>query len=523
MYSATTALVSLLATVDSAWSAVARAAADEPKAADTVFPFTVFVSNEAQSRPSPYTFDVSSIQAVAPMANAVVYGPLVFDSSYAIVSNNYNDASENYAHLMSLKELNSDIQILFCVGGTQFPSHSWSAMAASSDARAAFITSVLSMNTLYGFDGVEIHWDYPGSPSRTLWQGSMNSGFTAITDNGGSSDDLSNLVVLLTEMRANVGSDFIISLSVGRDSSHWADALSDIDGLVDMYYIKAFDYNVAADPNGGSDVTAPAQPIRQSDNFDSVDATLKGYANAHMTLSKANLVVSAHGQSYHLPDAVRDGWGQFGLTATVTGLCGGPFAGTHGAYPSAATGVCGELTMGEILQGMADTESSAPAPIHDETTGSDIAFLPKTQTWISYTGPTAVQAIVEVAQTYRVGGLAVHTLDMDWFEGAPSFNLTQELCYSYFGSSDTRCVLAQTTRAPSTDDCSSGIEGIFCLTDGTGFIFCPQGSSEYCPSGTVCKPLGDTTVMCDWPDNYWSSWSNSNEVKKVASETVANE
>ena len=60
----------------------------------------------------------------------------------------------------------------------------------------------------------------------------MNSGFTAITDNGGSSDDLSNLVVLLTEMRANVGSDFIISLSVGRDSSHWADALSDIDGYV---------------------------------------------------------------------------------------------------------------------------------------------------------------------------------------------------------------------------------------------------------------------------------------------------
>jgi hypothetical protein len=59
---------------------------------------------------------------------------------------------------MGVKEANADLKVLFCVGGTEFPSHSWSAMAASADSRATFITSVQTMSTTYGFDGVELHW-----------------------------------------------------------------------------------------------------------------------------------------------------------------------------------------------------------------------------------------------------------------------------------------------------------------------------------------------------------------------------
>lgn len=59
---------------------------------------------------------------------------------------------------MGVKEANADLKVLFCVGGTEFPSHSWSAMAASADSRATFITSVQTMSTTYGFDGVDLHW-----------------------------------------------------------------------------------------------------------------------------------------------------------------------------------------------------------------------------------------------------------------------------------------------------------------------------------------------------------------------------
>lgn len=55
-------------------------------------------------------------------------------------------------------------------------------------------------------------------------------------------------------------------------------------------------------------------------------------------------------------------------------------------------------------------------------------------------------------------------------EAAPSYNMSVEMCFALYGESDTRCVLPETTQPPATDDCSSGITGIFCLSDQSGFI-----------------------------------------------------
>eukprot|EP00035_Acanthoeca_spectabilis_P021625 m.439224 g.439224 ORF g.439224 m.439224 type:complete len:504 (-) comp18356_c0_seq1:90-1601(-) len=474
----------------------------------TSLPFTVFVSNEATTRASPYHFDLEWVETVADMSSAVVYGPLGFDSSYAITSSNENDATTNYAALMTLKNVNSNLKVLFCVGGPKFPSSSWSAMAASADNRATFIASVQTMQSTYGFDGVEIHWDAPGSAAKSIWLGSAASGYTELADGGGSAADLYNLATLLSEMRSTLGDSFVITLALGRDSSVWASGLSTIDNSVDMYYVHAYDYRKAADTNGnGADVTTAATPVLASE-YGSVSATLSAYVQAGITSAKMTAVAAAHGQAFHLPDAPRDGWAQFGLSTTVTGACGGPYADSHGAYPSVVTGACGELTIAEILMNVADTTSSVPTPVFDSTTGSDIAFLPKNQTWISYTGASAAQTLVQAVQQNNGGGVAINTLDMDVIYGGPSFTLTVALCEAFYGQYDTRCVLPTTTPPTTTgraDDCSNGASGIFCLADGSGFIFCPQGITEYCPSGTVCKPLGDDNVMCDWPDNDWSS------------------
>mmetsp|Transcript_17269 Transcript_17269/g.45019 ORF Transcript_17269/g.45019 Transcript_17269/m.45019 type:complete len:503 (+) Transcript_17269:181-1689(+) len=469
-----------------------------------VLPYTIFVSSEAGGRPSPYTVAVTAVEAVSSMASAVVYGQLVFDDSYAIVpaTGDSDDEAENYATLVGYKELNADLKVLFSVGGPNFPTHAWSKMAADESARATFVASVQAMASTHSFDGIEIYWEHPGSSAKTIWVGSNDGGYTAVADYGGSEDDLTNLVTLLTELRSAVGDSFLITLSVGRDSGVWASALSSLNDVVNVYFVKAFDYVVSSRAlGGGSATTAAAQPMSYSP-YGSVNETLLGYISAGMTAYKTTVAVAAHGQAYHLPDMRRDAWDQFGLDATIPGLCAYPFNDTHGAYPSAATGACGELTMSEILIGIADTTSTVPTPAHDSVSGSDIAFLPRTQTWVSYTGPSAVAALMELVHTYRLGGVALHTLDTDVVSAGPSYNLTVELCQNFFGVDDSRCVLVETTPAPSTDDCSSGTEGVFCLSDGTGFIFCPQEVTEYCPQGTVCKPL-DSTVMCDWPDDYW--------------------
>lgn len=184
--------------------------------------------------------------------------------------------------------------------------------------------------------------------------------------------------------------------------------------FVDVFYVHAYNYNVSANANRmESTVTAPAQPVRDSEYGSSVTSSLADYVSTGVTASKLVLVVAAHGQSYHLPDALRDGWAKFGLATTVTGSCGGPYSSSHGAFPSAVTGRCGEITNIEVMVGLADASSAVPDPTLDDATGSNIAFFPKTQTWISFTGRTAMQGLAAAMQAQGGGGLALYTLDMD--------------------------------------------------------------------------------------------------------------
>jgi chitinase len=108
------------------------------------------------------------------------------------------------------------LQTWIAIGGFDFSdpgmrTHTtWSDLCATRERRAAFISSVREYMDEYGFQGVDLDWEYPGDPGR----------------GGNKLADTRNLVLLVREMRAAYGSAYGISLTLAPDYCERATYLS---------------------------------------------------------------------------------------------------------------------------------------------------------------------------------------------------------------------------------------------------------------------------------------------------------
>ena len=73
----------------------------------------------------------------------------------------------------------------------------WSDMVSTKVNREAFISSLIGFMEKWGFQGMDIDWEFP-----------------AVSDRGGKAEDTQNLVLLVREMREAFGSKYGISIAL---------------------------------------------------------------------------------------------------------------------------------------------------------------------------------------------------------------------------------------------------------------------------------------------------------------------
>jgi chitinase len=105
-----------------------------------------------------------------------------------------------YPQFTSLKS--SKLETWIAVGGFGFNDKgptftTWSDMCSTPSNRAAFIGSLIEFMDKWGFQGMDIDWEFP-----------------AVADRGGKDIDTWNLVLLVREMRAVFGSKYGISIAL---------------------------------------------------------------------------------------------------------------------------------------------------------------------------------------------------------------------------------------------------------------------------------------------------------------------
>lgn len=98
-------------------------------------------------------------------------------------------------------------------------------MSSTSANRKAFITGLIKFMDTYGFDGVDLDWEYPQADDR-----------------GGATADTANYVSLVKDMRAAFGTKYGITVTL--PTSYWYLQNFDLVGMqssVDWFNLMSYD------------------------------------------------------------------------------------------------------------------------------------------------------------------------------------------------------------------------------------------------------------------------------------------
>lgn len=120
-----------------------------------------------------------------------------------------DDVYDLIAEFVGLKDTNPGLQTFLSIGGWSFndgdSAHYWSDMASEESSRKQWADSVLDMVMTYGFDGVDLDWEYPVAEDR-----------------GGSDKDQENYVKLIQELRSTFDtSGYAYGITFTIPTSYW--------------------------------------------------------------------------------------------------------------------------------------------------------------------------------------------------------------------------------------------------------------------------------------------------------------
>lgn len=103
---------------------------------------------------------------------------------------------DRFKDIIALKNVNPDLKVLLCIGGTC--GSGLSEMAADSLKRESLARDCARIVDEYGIDGIDFDWEFPGSV-------------------GGTPDDYNNFLEVLRAVRRNLPEDKLLTLAAGGD------------------------------------------------------------------------------------------------------------------------------------------------------------------------------------------------------------------------------------------------------------------------------------------------------------------
>ncbi|OAA37536.1 symbiotic chitinase [Beauveria brongniartii RCEF 3172] len=285
--------------------------------------------------------------------------------------------------MAKLKTAKPSLQIWLSIGGWTFSDDNtptqpvFGNIARDKRYREIFANNVLSFLQTYGYDGVDIDWEYPGAPDR-----------------GGKPDDVDNFVLLLKEIKAvfdRSGRTLGISLTI--PASYWYLKWFDLPGLLeyaDFVNLMSYDLHGVWDSNNpiGSRVLAHT-------NLTEIALAAELLWRVGVKPSQVSLGFGFYGRAFTLQDS----------SCTKPGC---PFK--EGARPGVCTDTSGYLAYYEvqdILQKNPDIQV-----IHDKEAAVKYMAWDKDQ-WISFDDADTFKQKVEWADKIGFSGSLIWASDLD--------------------------------------------------------------------------------------------------------------
>lgn len=215
----------------------------------------------------------------------------VTDDLKIVFSDQYTDLA-NVAKLNQLKADNPGLKTLISVGGWTY-SDKFSDAALNEQSRSAFAENSVAFIKQYGFDGIDIDWEYP-----------VGGG---LSTNSNRPEDRQNFTLLLKKLRerldaegAKDGKKYILSFAGGAGSSYINKTqLNELSKYADYAIVMTYDLHGPWD--NYTDFNAPLYtPTGSSPRYKaSVDSSVRAWMSAGFPQNKIVMGVPFYGYMYN--------------------------------------------------------------------------------------------------------------------------------------------------------------------------------------------------------------------------------
>ncbi|MCG9792265.1 glycoside hydrolase family 18 protein [Flavobacterium algicola] len=172
-------------------------------------------------------------------------------------------------NLMKLKKYNSNLKILFSIGGWVW-SDQFSDIAAYPESREKFAVSAVELMNSYDFDGIDIDWEYPGQLGE---------------DNIFRADDKENFTLLLAEIRKqlnkqdiNYKTHHLLTIATGADQKYITHTdLNKAHQYLDFINVMCYDFYSGPNYQTGHHAnlyTSDDESFKGNSGFDAINRML---------------------------------------------------------------------------------------------------------------------------------------------------------------------------------------------------------------------------------------------------------
>lgn len=206
----------------------------------------------------------------------------------------------NYNQLLKLKQKYPHLKTLISVGGWSW-SEKFSDVALTDASRTAFADSAVAFIVKYGFDGVDIDWEYPVAGGEA--------------DNIKRPEDKQNFTLLMQKLREKLdaqgtkdGKRYLLSFA-GASGTYYTNnvELSKLQQYVDFVNIMAYDFHGTWDTKTGLNAPLYKDPSSGFTWDSSVHDAVQLYLNSGVPASKLIMGVPFYGYRYDNVQGVNNG------------------------------------------------------------------------------------------------------------------------------------------------------------------------------------------------------------------------
>ncbi|CAG0923036.1 unnamed protein product [Notodromas monacha] len=293
-----------------------------------------------------------------------------------------------YEKSVGLKAMNPKLKVLMAIGGWNEGSENYSNMAASKERRAAFVESVLEMLKKFGFDGLDLDWEYPAR-------------------RGGKPEDKQNFVELIRDLKkAFKPHGFLLTAAVGATVAHIEESYNvrEMSRYLDLVNVMAYDYHGPWDKQTGHNAPLHASRDEPEESQGlNVEMTVKKYLDLGCPPEKMVLGLPLYGRSFVLTGYTPNGAidTSVGAPTSDRGFMG-PYTRENGFLSYLE--ICEKDMKGFWKEEKWDNEQAVP-------------YLINGTHWVSFDNERSLELKVQFAMRLGLGGAMVWSVNSDDLKG----------------------------------------------------------------------------------------------------------